>query len=710
MKKLLQHKYKLLLGTVTTGLIGNYFYTKKFENELTSKKPFSIPKYNFPARENLMERLENEEYDILIIGGGATGAGLALEGVTRGLKVALVERDDFGAGTSSKSTKLVHGGVRYLEKAFWELDYGQYKLVSEALRERYTLLKIAPHLTGQLPIMLPIYTWWKMPYFWTGSKMYDFIAGTRKLHSSYYMSPSKVMEEFPMLKKKGLVGAMVYYDGQMNDTRMNICVALTAISKGAVCLNHVEVKDLLTDHNGKINGANVVDNITNKPIRVVAKCVINATGPFVDHIRKLEDPECKNIVVPSSGSHIILPDYYSPKNMGLLDPSTPDGRVIFFLPWQGSTLAGTTDAPCELSYEPKPLEKEIRFILHQVSSYLDPSLQVRRGDVLGAWSGIRPLVKDPSKESTESLSRTHVITMGKKGLVTVAGGKWTIFRKMAEDGIDFVAQNFNFNITPSITEQIYLVGGHGYHKELFVTVIQQFGFESEVAKHLCSTYGDQVFEIGKVAELTGKRWPVLGNNLALGYPYIEAEVRHAVLHEYAQTVVDVLARRMRLAFVNAHDACSVAPRVAEIMAEELKWDDKRKAKELENCYSFLKTTGLEEVKGTLSAFNAQEIIAFREFFGIVDTSSAGRVKYDDVVKFLEDSKIKFNKDSLHKEFTKYNSTESLDFSEFLQLMYDHRRISEKKKDVVSLDKFIIDNQSTGYQFKKIRVERSGGGI
>ena len=334
-------------------------------------------------------------YDLLVIGAGATGTGIALDAVTRGLKVALVERDDFASGTSSKSTKLVHGGVRYLEKAVWNLDYSQYKLVKEALRERASFLHTAPHLSSWLPIMLPLQKWWQAPYFWAGTKAYDFLAGSEGIESSYFLPRSKAIEAFPMLKKEDLIGALVYYDGQHNDSRMNVSLAMTAALYGATVVNHLEVTSLEKDANGKLCGARLKDLVPNlngagkdrEEFTVRAKGIVNATGPFADAIVQMDEPQKKEMVAPSSGVHVVLPGYLSPEKMGLIDPSTSDGRVIFFLPWEGSTIAGTTDSPCKISKNPVASEEDIGWILNEIRGYLSPDINIQRSDILAAWSG-----------------------------------------------------------------------------------------------------------------------------------------------------------------------------------------------------------------------------------------------------------------------------------------------------------------------------------
>ena len=546
------------------------------------------------------------EYDMLIIGGGATGAGVALDAATRGLKVALVERDDFSSGTSSKSTKLVHGGVRYLEKAVWNLDWNQYQLVREALKERKYFLQTAPHLSMWLPIMLPLDRWWKAPYYWAGTKFYDILAGSEGIESSYFLTRSKALDAFPMLKQTDLVGALVYYDGAHNDSRMNVSIAMTSVLYGATVANHAEVTGLLKDPEGRVCGAKVRDLIAERDgqsqgedgdISVRAKCVVNCTGPFADSIRKMDDQDTRNIVAPSSGVHVVLPGYYSPGAMGLIDPSTSDGRVIFFLPWQGNTIAGTTDSPTAISKNPLPDEQSITWILDEIRQYLSPELNVRRGDVLAAWSGIRPLVMDPKAKNTESLVRNHLIHASSSGLLTCAGGKWTTYRQMAEECVDEAVKTFNLQPravpdAPRVsgsedvddgaildgtcqTHKVRLIGAHGFSRTLFIPLIQHFGVETEVAKHLIESYGDRAWTVASLCRLTDQRFPARGERIARLYPFVDGEVRYAVQHEYAQTAVDVLARRTRLSFLNAQAALEALPKVIDIMSQELKWDRRR---------------------------------------------------------------------------------------------------------------------------------------
>ncbi|KAI0335747.1 DAO-domain-containing protein [Cubamyces sp. BRFM 1775] len=606
LRKLVSRRTLAAVGGATAlSAAGGYYYLNSGPTYPPSTKETRRPPppWTPPSRQQMLDALKasgtnpaEEEFDLLIVGGGATGAGVAVDAASRGLKVALVERDDFSSGTSSKSTKLVHGGVRYLQKAVMELDYEQYKLVREALHERKIFLQTAPYLSAMLPIMLPIYKYWQVPYYWVGCKMYDILAGKENMESSYLMSKGKALEAFPMLKQEGLVGALVYYDGQHNDSRMNMALIMTAVQQGAVVANHVEVTSLDKEGaGGKIQGARVRDALTGQEWNIRAKGVVNATGPFSDALLTMDNPNHTPIVQPSSGTHITLPNYYSPRTMGLLDPATSDGRVIFFLPWQGNTIAGTTDTPAEVTATPLPQEEEIRWILEEVRRYLSPDIKVRRGDVLSAWSGLRPLVRNPNAASTEGLVRNHMIHVSDSGLLTIAGGKWTTYRAMAEETVDKAIEVFGLGDRVKrgcVTEQLRLVGSDGWSRNMFIGLVQRYGLETEVAKHLSENYGDRAWTVCSLAQPTGKAWPLHGVRLSPSYPFIEAEVRYAARHEYAQTAVDVIARRCRLSFLNAQAALDALPRVVEILTEELHWAPARAKAEFAAAQDFLASMGL----------------------------------------------------------------------------------------------------------------------
>ncbi|KAG9441709.1 hypothetical protein H6P81_017563 [Aristolochia fimbriata] len=540
--------------------------------------------------------------DVLVVGGGATGCGVALDAVTRGLRVGLVEREDFSSGTSSRSTKLIHGGVRYLEKAVFNLDYGQLKLVFHALEERKQVIENAPHLCHALPCMTPCFDWFEVVYYWMGLKLYDLVAGARMLHLSRYYSLDESIELFPTLARNGrgrnLKGTVVYYDGQMNDSRLNVGLACTAALAGSVVLNHAEVISFIKDDTGeRVIGAHIRDNLTGKEFETYAKVIVNAAGPFSDSLRKMADKDKQSIICPSSGVHIVLPDYYSPEGMGLIVPKTKDGRVVFMLPWLGKTIAGTTDSNTTITMLPEPHEDEIQFILDAICDYLN--VKVRRSDVLSAWSGIRPLAMDPSAKNTESISRDHVVCEDYPGLITITGGKWTTYRSMAEDAVDAAIKSGK--LTPSnncVTNHLRIVGGEGWDPAYFTVLAQQYVrmkkthggkvvpgvMDSAAARHLAHAYGTLAERVAAIAQNEN-----LGKRLAHGYPFLEAEVAYCARYEYCESVVDFIARRSRLAFLDTDAAGRAVPRIIQILAAEHKWDKTRQKKEQEDTILFLQT-------------------------------------------------------------------------------------------------------------------------
>ncbi|CAI4225831.1 unnamed protein product [Auanema sp. JU1783] len=636
-----------------------------------NKRPSSA----LPTRKEIIEGLKaGEEFDILVIGGGATGAGVVLDAQARGLKAALVELDDFSSGTSSRSTKLVHGGVRYLQAAIMKADLEQYRMVKEALFERANLLEIAPHLSSPLPIMLPIYKLWQVPYYWVGIKAYDFVSGKRVLKNSFYINKEKAMERFPMLKNESLKGALIYYDGQHNDARMNLAIILTAIRHGAKCANHVKVEHLIKDENGKVKGAHVRDSMSGGEFDIKAKAVVNATGPFTDTIRQMGDPETAPICAPSSGVHVVLPGYYSPSNTGLLDPSTSDGRVIFFLPWEKMTIAGTTDAPSELTHSPTPTDQDIEFILQEIRGYLSKDVTVRRGDVMSAWAGLRPLVRDPNKKDTKSLARNHIIEVSESGLVTIAGGKWTTYRHMAEETVDACVKAHDLKpASGCVTPGLMLEGGHEWNSLLYIHLVQDYGMEVDVAQHLANTYGDRAFVVARMCKMTGKRWPIVGSRLHPEFPYLDAEVRYAI-REYACTAVDVIARRMRLAFLNTYAAQEVLPDVVRIMAEELGWSSAEQRSQLEKARSFIdlemgqlaKTNAVSNVAVNLTKAEMQTA---KERFNQLDKDKKGHITVNDLRRYFREHNQKIDERVLHELLNEVdlNKNGEIEIAEFFQL-------------------------------------------
>lgn len=523
------------------------------------------------TREDSIQRLKAQALDLLVIGGGATGTGVALDAAVRGLAVGLVEGDDFASGTSSRSTKLVHGGVRYLELAVKHMDRGQYKLVREALHERATLLRIAPHLVHPIALVTPVYGWLEAPYYMAGLRLYDWIAGRSGLEKSHYLNAPEALRRFPMLKKEGLRGGVVYFDGQFNDARMNVTLALTAAREGALVANHVSV-EALVKHEGRLVGARVRDELTQETWDVRARVVVNATGPFVDAVRRMDDPEAPPLLKASSGTHIVLDRRFAPPDTGLLIPKTEDGRVVFLLPWLGHTLVGTTDNPAPIEVNPAATEEDVDYLLRQLAKYF--SLTVTRDDILAAWCGLRPLVCDPKASDTAGISRDHTVNVSPSGLVTITGGKWTTYRRMASDTVEHAMKIAGLRARRAgSTRTTPLVGAEGYGPEVAVKLEAAYGLSPEVALHLAEAYGDRAFRVAELAKAG------LAKPLVPGHPYLEAEVVYGARAECARAAVDILARRTRLAFLDARATLVALPRVIALLAAELGWDDSRQKKE-----------------------------------------------------------------------------------------------------------------------------------
>lgn len=525
---------------------------------------------------------------------------------------------------------------------------------------------------------MPLYQSWPSiifwaPYFWIGVKAYDLFAGDDGvLEPSYFISYQQAREKFPMLKSHGLKGGVVYFDGQHNDSRMCLSIALTAAAKGAVIANHVEVTKVNMDEgNHRVIGATVKDNLSGESFTIRSKQIINATGPFTDAVRQMADAKAETMIAPSSGVHVVLSNQYSPEGMGLIIPETSDGRVIFLLPWEGSTIVGTTDSPCPISSLPRPDETEIQFILKEVSNFLNH--EVKREDVDAAWSGIRPLAKDVKAKDSASTSRDHVIEYTKPGMVTIAGGKWTTYRKMAEDAVDAVLTankqlreeaksdptkaKYVIDTTrvgPSHTLGVPLIGTAGWSLQL-PTTLYRLGFEKDIAAHLSHSYGDKAFDIMRIIQADRK----LDARLTNGYPFIEAEVVYAARHEYAFTAIDVIANRVRLGFLNSDAATNALPRVINLMARELGWDVSRKIFEYQLATQFLQTMNRQgknplahsnplKMKQTEKRlrqvfdyipFNEKEITALRKSFKAADKDEDGYLNRAEVLELVNASEL-----------------------------------------------------------------------
>ncbi len=519
-------------------------------------------------QENLHALKQNAPYDLIIIGGGATGCGTALDAASRGLKVALVEQNDFAEGTSSRSTKLVHGGVRYLEKAVRKLDRAQFDLVREGLHERALLLRNARHLAHRLELITPLYSWHEIPYIFSGLKLYDLLSGSRRLGHSQLLSRSETLRRLPGIKAKGLKAGVLYYDGQFHDARLALALALSAERLGATICNQIKVTGFMK-LGGKISGVIVQDRFSAQELRLKARGIINATGPFCDQLRSLDDPQAKPLLTTSSGIHIVLDKSLFSAEAGLMIPQTDDGRVLFALPWEDHVLVGTTDEPAQLSEHPRPLEKEIDYLLHHLTSYFNKP--VTRQDITSVWTGLRPLVSDPDAADTAELVREHLIQTSASGLVTICGGKWTTYRKMAKDCLDHALRIFSLAAEQREcrTENLAILGASGYSDDLAQQLEDDYAIASDIAAYLTRNYGDQAPKILQLSDQNARQ------RLHPEHPVLIAEIIYATRYEHARRAIDVLARRTPLALIDQSAALQSVDKVIRIMANELNWSEQR---------------------------------------------------------------------------------------------------------------------------------------
>jgi glycerol-3-phosphate dehydrogenase len=491
-------------------------------------------------------------WDIIVIGGGATGLGIAVDAVLRGYKIILLEQSDFAKATSSRSTKLVHGGVRYLAQ-------GNILLVREALHERGIMLKNAPHLTANQEFIIPVYTYWNVFLYTVGLKFYDLLAGRLSLGKSYFIRKSEMLKRLPLLKSEGLKGGIVYHDGQFDDSRMAITLAKTCCEKNGFVLNYFRVTGLLKNEKGRITGVAANDLVSGRDFKIHARLVINATGVFADEIHRMDNSRSKPTIRPSQGVHIVLDKSFLQSRSAIMIPKTDDGRVLFAIPWYGKVVAGTTDTPLErITQEPKALQQEIDFILKTAGKYL--TTPPSRSDVRCIFAGLRPLAADPDNPlSTKEVSRRHKITFSPSGLLSIIGGKWTSYRRMAEETIDKA-------IKSGILEQ---------RKCLTKNII--FPSETEKLKNdRLRIYGNKAGDIEKLIDDK----PGLGSLLDPALPYTKAEIVWICRNEMPVMLEDVLARRTRALFLDVHASLKVAPEVAAIMAGELRYDKEWEERQL----------------------------------------------------------------------------------------------------------------------------------
>jgi glycerol-3-phosphate dehydrogenase len=476
-----------------------------------------------------------------VIGGGATGAGCALDAQLRGLRTVMLDAGDFASAASSASTKLVHGGVRYLQR-------GNVSLVLDALRERGRLLRNAPHLVRNLAFVVPSYDWWQGPFYGAGLKLYDLLAGRLGLEPSRLLSREETLDRIPTLEPQGLRGGVIYQDAQFDDARLAVTLALTVADRGGVAVSYVKAVRLLKE-GGLVRGAVVRDEETGTEAEVRARAVVNATGVFADDLRRLDDPESPPLLAPSQGIHLVLDRRFQPGASAILVPHTDDRRVLFAVPWQGRVVLGTTDTPvAERSLEPRPLPEEVDFLLTHIARYLtqDP----RPADVLSCFAGLRPLVRGGrAAEKTAALSRDHTLLVSPSGLITITGGKWTTYRRMGEDAVDQAILVAGLDERPCPTADLRL---HGWSEE----------------RRPGAAWAEYGADAPALARLAAER-PGWDELLHFNLPYRACEVIWAARHEMARTVEDVLARRTRALLLDARASAEIAPEVAGLLAAEL---------------------------------------------------------------------------------------------------------------------------------------------
>ncbi|MGD8278498.1 MAG: glycerol-3-phosphate dehydrogenase/oxidase [Gemmatimonadota bacterium] len=497
-------------------------------------------------REDMRTRLERHgtPWDLVVIGGGATGVGIAIDGASRGYDVLLLEQSDFGKGTSSRSTKLIHGGVRYLQQ-------GNLPLVMEALKERGRLRHNAPHLVHDLPFVVPNYQWWEAPFYGIGMRVYDALAGKYGFGPSRNLSLEETVERIPTIETHGLRGGVMYHDGQFDDARLLVDMVATAAGQGAVLLNYTPVTGLQKDADGYVTGVHVTDAESGDEWSVRARVVVNATGPFTDSVRRMDEPGAAPVIRPSQGVHVVLDRSFLPGDAAIMVPHTDDGRVLFAIPWHDRVVIGTTDTPVDdVSLEPVPHDDEVDFILAHAARYLtkDPA----HDDVLSVFAGLRPLVAG-GEEETAQLSREHSILVSKSGLLTIAGGKWTTYRRMAEDVVGHAATLAGLDPRRCGTRNLAI---HGFH-----LYAERYGELSH--------YGSDAPDV----EALIASEPRFGERVHPRLPARMGQVAWAVRNEMARTVDDVLARRTRSLLIDARAAIEAAPAVARLMAEETGRDE-----------------------------------------------------------------------------------------------------------------------------------------
>jgi glycerol-3-phosphate dehydrogenase len=510
-------------------------------------------------------------FDVCVIGGGATGSGCALDSQLRGLRTVQLEAGDFASATSSASTKMVHGGVRYLEQAVRQLDLAEYEVVNRALRERIRMLSNAPFLTRTIGFITPCFNWFDVAHYEIGLKLYDWIAGAARLSSSHFLSRNEALRRLPSLHPARLVGAVAYADGQFDDARYNIALVKTFTEAGGETLNYSRVIDFQKNTDGRISAVEVEDQLSNRRFVVRARAFVNATGPHADTIRHMATPSVPPRMRLSKGVHIVLPLEVLGSSEAMLIPKTDDGRVLFAIPWLGRLLVGTTEDEVTIHDDLYLTSGEVEYLLRHLNRYL--SQPATADQVVSGTAGARPLVSSRKSKSTEKLARDHVVELdAESGLISAMGGKWTTYRAMAEDAIDAVEKYLNGSTTACLTRNFQLGGSEGYSPGYWRTLMRQFGLSELTAQHLAAKFGTRARDVMGLAALDQG----LAAPLVEGLGPVRAEVVFAARDEMAISIEDVLARRIGLESYGWREAIRAAPSVADLLAREFGWSEAAK--------------------------------------------------------------------------------------------------------------------------------------
>jgi len=525
-------------------------------------------------RTEAWKKIDGASFDVCVVGGGATGAGTALDAQLRGLSTVLIEAGDFASATSSRSTKLIHGGIRYLQEAVTDLDPGQYKVVKRALHERRVMMENARFLAHPAEFLVPCYTWWEAFYYGIGTKIYDRIAGKENFFASRFRSAKEAVSRWPLLQTDGLKGAIGYADGQFDDARYCVALVQTFTEAGGEAVNHARVTGLRKDAGGKICAAEIEDQLTGARTTVRARVFVNCTGPYSDHIRAMAIPAVEKRLRLSKGVHILLPLDDRTRD-AMVVPKTDDGRVIFAIPWLGRLLVGTTDDEVTHEEELVVKQSEARYLLKQLNRFLSRPFAI--DDIVGGFAGVRPLVSQGKGAKTKKLIREHEVEIDREsGIISVLGGKWTTYRAMAEDAVNAVQQQLGLPVGGCITRESRLSGSEGYSEAYPQTLASSYGIPAATAQHLSEKFGTRATAVLEVA----KHEPELTQPVVDGYPAIQAEIAYAVRFEMAATLDDVLERRTGLQFYGWQSARDAAPAAAAVLQREMGWDDAQTRREV----------------------------------------------------------------------------------------------------------------------------------